>query len=149
MTEQIPFPPLRDLSRKTLETRKRHLLSEIRREPERRHVRLRLAVPALAAICLAATCAVVFSGALRGSNVHRPTKNVAPYWSPQNSNDAVGLPTLARPLFLGRQVTLAEASASLGIPLVLPDTTLVTPSDAGTVWEVGRGSPFTTSVAIT
>jgi hypothetical protein len=154
MTEHISFPPLRDLSPKTLETRKRHLLSEIRREPERRHVRLRVAVPALAATCVAAACAVVFSGALRSPGTHRPPANVGINWSPQNSNLPAGFPpTLAHPLLEGRQVTLSDAAASLGTPIALPNTTLVQPSDAGPVWinslHDKEGNTVVTHVAVT
>jgi hypothetical protein len=43
--------------------------------------------------------------------------------------------TLARPMGPGgKQVSLSEAASSLGGPVVLPNSTQVTPSDAGTVW---------------
>src|SRR2546423_137656 len=81
MTERISFPPLHDLSPGEHETRKKHLLNEIRREPERRRLslpstsrlRLRVVVPAAAAVCVAAVAAVVFSGALGGSGAHHTT----------------------------------------------------------------------------
>jgi hypothetical protein len=46
----------------------------------------------------------------------------------------VAPPTLAHPLPEGQQTTLDAASAAWGSPLVLPNTTLVQPSDAGSVW---------------
>lgn len=43
-------------------------------------------------------------------------------------------PTLAHPLVDAKQVSLAEATKAFGAPIVLPDTALVAPSDAGAVW---------------
>jgi hypothetical protein len=37
-----------------------------------------------------------------------------------------------------RQIALADASATLGAPVVLPDTSIVGPSDVGQVWSEGR-----------
>jgi hypothetical protein len=73
MTE-ISFPPLHELPPGELARRKQHLLSEIRREPEWRlpTPSLRFAVPAAAAVGIAAVCAVVFSGAFGGSGGRRP-----------------------------------------------------------------------------
>jgi hypothetical protein len=150
MTEQLSFPPLHDLALGELETRKRHLLGEIERQPEQRPVRPRLALIAVAAVCVAAACAVVFSGALGGSDAHRRGTN-AGGWSAFRSGNELGYPpTLSHPLPLDeRQVTLADAVASLGAPIVLPNTTLVDPSDLGAVWEDGRGAPTQTTVAVT
>lgn len=46
-------------------------------------LRLRFAVPAAAAVCVAAVCAVIFSGALGGSATHSPSK---PVWSAHNAS---------------------------------------------------------------
>ncbi len=42
-------------------------------------------------------------------------------------------PTVQRPL-AGKQISLADGTAAIGPALVLPDTSLVGPSDAGPVW---------------
>jgi hypothetical protein len=161
MTEQISFPPLHDLSPGEHETRKQHLLSEIRREPEWRRfslptippLRLRVAVPAAAAVCVAAVCAVVFTAALGGSGNHHTTYGwggLSESQSRGTGNLAGSLPTVADPLgFLAKQTTLADATAMLGAPIVLPNTTLIQPSDAGPVWEAGKGAPSPTIVAVT
>jgi hypothetical protein len=45
------------------------------------------------------------------------------------------LPTLAHPLPPGaKQTSLPEAAQALGAPIVLPDSSLAAPSDAGAVW---------------
>ena len=117
--------------------------------------RLRFAVPAVAAICAAAVAAVVLTGALGGSSIPstHPAHNV---WSPlSNGTESVsGPPTLANPLpAFAEQTTLADASAELGIPLVLPNTTLVQPADAGSVWVASlhdkAGNSVVTTVAVT
>lgn len=152
MTDTITFPPLRDLPPGRLEARKRQLLSEIRPEPGRR--RLHIAASVAAAVCVAAACAVVFSGAFSNSHAHHPRTNAWPaYYGFHSSGNLAGpLPTLAHPLpvLLGaKQVTLEEAAALLGVPLVLPNTTFVNPSEVGSVWEIGKGPPSPTTVAVT
>ena len=57
-------------------------------------------------------------------------------------------PTLARPLLPpAHQVGLADATSAFGAPVVLPNTALVQPSDAGPVWEGSSGA--STTVAVT
>lgn len=92
MTDQISFPPLLDLSPTELQAHRQHLVSEISRQSERRRLsltglsplRLRFALSALAAVCVAAVCAVVFSGALGGSVTHSTTSRST--WSSQHTN---------------------------------------------------------------
>lgn len=104
MTDEISFPPLRDLPPGRHQARRQHLLSEIRREPAPRRplaamiprFRLRFALPAAAALGVAAVCAVVFSGALGRSGTHPPSnsgvwsaydlQNAAPPFSAMNLN---------------------------------------------------------------
>jgi hypothetical protein len=158
MTE-ISFPPLHDLSPGELETRKQHLLSEIRPQPDRRlslptipRIRFRYALPAVAAVCAAAAFAVIFTGAFGGSRHHgKPLVGSLG----NGSINGLPLPTLAHPLPLpfARQVPLADAQATLGAPIVLPNTALVQPSDAGPVWldslHDQEGNPVVTNVAVT
>lgn len=82
--------------------------------------------------------------------------------NPQHHVDAsagvnlpIPLPSVAQPLpaFAAKQTTLASAQAALGQTVVLPQTTVLTPSDAGPVWmdsltnqETGV---TTTNVAVT
>lgn len=161
MTDQISFPPLLDLSPGELEAQKQHLVSEMAHQRERwprvlrvPPLRLRFVAPAVAVIC-AAVAAVVFTGALGSSGTPstHPANNV---WSPlSNGTESVSAPpTLANPLpAFAEQTTLADASAELGIPLVLPNTTLVQPADAGPVWVASlhdkAGNPVVTTVAVT
>jgi hypothetical protein len=75
MTDQVSFPPLLDLSPGELDAHKQHLISEISQQPERRRLslpvvpplRMRFALPAVAAVC-AAVAAVIFTGTLGGSS---------------------------------------------------------------------------------
>jgi hypothetical protein len=106
--------------------------------------RLRFAVPVAAVIC-AAVGAVVFTGALGGSGGHRPSSPV---------EDAVSPPTLAHPLpSFAKQTTLADAPTALGGPVVLPNSAVVGPSDAGPVWVASLTDQQTgesvTTVAVT
>ena len=115
MTEQLSFPPLHDLALGELETRKRHLLGEIERQPEQRRVRPRLALIAVAAVCVAAACAVVFSGPLGGSDAYRRGTNAGGWYAFQGANEPAGYPpTLAHPLAVGggrsRSPTLQTSS---------------------------------------
>jgi hypothetical protein len=155
MTE-ISFPPLHDLSPGEHEKRKQHLLSEIRREPERRRfslptippLRLRFVAPAAAAVGVAAVCAVVFSGALGGSGTHRSSTS---FWSAHNNtlpNSSVG-PGALRPGITtlgndnpfgadGKLVTLQQfvadkAKEGYGVPL--PNSPLANSDNVGNVWE--------------
>jgi hypothetical protein len=156
MTDQISFPPLLDFSPGELEAQKQHLLSEISMEPQRRRswlptippLRLRFAAPAVAAVGVAAICAVVFSGALGSS--HRPLPNERP----GTGDLATPLPTVAQPLApWEKKTTLSDATGILGTPIVLPNTSLIQPSDAGPVWVVSQndkeGNPVLAVVAVT
>ena len=63
---------------------------------------------------------------------------------------AGSLPTVAHPfnsLFAPKQTTLAAAQAAFGPSLVLPQTAVVGPSDAGPLWMASQGA--TTAVAAT
>ena len=81
MTDEISFPPLHDLSAGEFELRKQHVLSEITRDPDRARplrtilalprLRLRVALPAVAAICAAAV-AMVFVGVNSGGRSTKP-----------------------------------------------------------------------------
>ena len=53
---------------------------------------------------------------------------------PQVGLRIVPPPTLAHPLVGAEEVSLADATKAFGAPIVLPDTALVGPSDAGAVW---------------
>jgi hypothetical protein len=164
MTDQISFPPLLDLSLSELDAHKQHLVSEIAQHPERRRLslsglpllRLRFAVPAVAAIC-ASVIAVIFTGALGGAD--HPNQSVGGRSSIGSGGAGdllVPLPTLAHPLGippLAKQTTLSDAAAALGTPIVLPNTSFIQPSDAGPVWMDNlhdkEGNPVVTNVAVT
>lgn len=157
MTE-ISFPPLHDLSPDEHETRKQHLLSEIKRDPERRRMslptipplRLRFVVPAATAIGIAAVCAVVFSGALGGSGSRRPNSMVwNSYFNTQNGRPGgVGMGRLGvdtTPLSNdnlfgadGKLVTLQQFvadKAKEGYSVPLPNSPLANSDNVGNVWE--------------
>jgi hypothetical protein len=51
------------------------------------------------------------------------------------------------PLFSPKQTTLSAAQAALGPSLILPQTAVLRPSDAGSIWIASQGS--TTAVAAT
>jgi hypothetical protein len=57
-------------------------------------------------------------------------------------------PTVQRPL-VGKQVSLADGTAAIGPALVLPDTSLVGPSDAGPVWMSNIDPQTAVNVAVT
>ena len=148
MTDQISFPSLHDLSPGEHETRKQHLLSEISREPKRR--RIRVAVPAAAAVCAAAVCAVVFSGALGSSGTHRSGSTVwGSRFGPQNSGPASSGPGAVQPDTTplgndnpfgadGKLVTLQQFVADMvtkGYSVPLPNSPLANSDNVGNVWE--------------
>lgn len=57
------------------------------------------------------------------------------------------LPTVAHPLPpTAKQISLADAAAAIGRPIVLPDTSVVSPSDAGPVWINGARPAVTAAV---
>lgn len=156
MTDQIPFPPLHDLSPGEHETRKQHLLSEIRREPERRRfslpaiprLRLRFALPVAAAVCAVAVFALVFTGAFGRSGTHRSGGAVWRFhFGAQNGAPAVGLGRLevgsttlgVNPFgdqgqVLSLQQFIADM-ASKGYDAPLPDSPLANSSNVGSIWE--------------
>lgn len=136
MTEQTYFPPLRALPPGHHELRRQHLLGEITRESDSERpswasvpsFRLRFVGLALAVIA-AAVCAVVFTGALGGSGTPGATTSMSPGLVPM---------TISHPLGFAKQTTLSDAQSLLGAPVVLPDTSLVQPSDASpVVWVSG------------
>jgi hypothetical protein len=54
--------------------------------------------------------------------------------------------TVAHPLGGAPEVTVAQASAAIGQPIVLPDTSFVSPSDAGHAWVSGTFPNVTAAV---
>ncbi len=66
-------------------------------------------------------------------------------------DSAMPLATVARPLPqpTAKEVSLDDASAALGEAIVLPDTSFVGPSDLGSVWVDGTGTPADTAAAVT
>jgi hypothetical protein len=160
MTDQISFPPLHDLPPGEVALRRRHLLAEITRELVSSRpawlnlppLRPRLALPAIAVVCAAVVAVVFVGGGSNKPNTHKSST------SPLGSgllNTVGSPPTLAQPLPLpwAKQTTLSDATATLGAPIVLPNTALVQPSDAGPVWvdsPHGKdGNPVMTNVAVT
>jgi hypothetical protein len=87
----------------------------------RRSRRLVLAAAGLTAVIAASLTAVFVLGA---QSKH----------SGVSMTEGLPGPTVARPLVDGKQVPLDDAKAALGPALVLPDTSLVGPSDTGPVW---------------
>ena len=115
----------------------------------RASLRPRFALPAVAALCVAAIAAVVLTGALGGGKQAR-------HQGGGTGNLLRPLPTLAHPLGLpplAKQTTLGDATAALGTPIVLPNTSFIQPSDAGPVWMDNlhdkEGNPVVTNVAVT
>ena len=101
-----------------------------RRRPKRRRVLI-----AAMATMVAAAAAAAAAGAFRGSSTRVLGLGVG------------GRPSVERPLLSGSQVSLVGASATLGRPIVLPDTSVVSASDAGPVWMNSGGS--VTVIAVT
>jgi hypothetical protein len=105
-----------------------------------RHLRPRLALSlacAVTVVTASVVAAVIFAGP--GSRPGATEASLAP--------ELPG-PTLARPLLPpAHQVALADATSAFGAPIVLPNTTLVEPSNAGPVWEGSSGT--STTVAVT
>jgi len=55
-------------------------------------------------------------------------------------------PTLEHPLPGGKPALLADATATLRAPIVQPDTSVVSPSDAGAVWRSGNAQSAVVAV---
>jgi hypothetical protein len=114
------------------------------RRPERRRV-----VLAVALVAAAIAASVVGVLALDGTSSHTRTGAIQrPPGSngPTSSNGPTGPPgppppTIARPLYSGEKVTLAEAAAAIDQRVVLPDTPLVGPGNVGAVWAWSVGDP--------
>lgn len=158
MTDGISFPPLLDLPPDSLEAQKQHLLSEIKREPEtRRRVPAQLRRPKLAGVALG--CGAAVAAAVIGVFIVGTATTGA--HSPQTSSGSplnlpFPMPTVAKPLPAfadAKQTTLANAQTALGQTVVLPQTAVLTPSDAGPVWMDSltdqQTGVTTTTVAVT
>jgi hypothetical protein len=101
------------------------LIAEARERKRRRRLLVAVAVILLAAGAASATVV------LRGSDRSRPTVVLC------GPSLGLGLlPSVAHPLSCATRMTPAKANASLGVPLVLPKTALVRPSDMGRVWGI-------------
>jgi len=99
----------------------------------------------IGALLLAATLAFVGTRLVRSHQQFVVTPPV---------EDAVSPPTLAHPLpSFAKQTTLADAPTALGGPVVLPNSAVVGPSDAGPVWVASLTDQQTgesvTTVAVT
>jgi hypothetical protein len=108
-----------------------------RRRPSRRIA----LVGATALVVLAATLVAVFATGGR-----QPSPSLGSMEPGIGSMDTLFSPTVARPL-PGAEVTLADASAAIGQPIVLPDTSLVSPADTGSAWVNGTFPNVTAAVA--
>lgn len=92
----------------------------------RRHPNRRLAV-AIAVVATAAAASVFGAFVFGGSSKHQPLI--------RGEATLVPPPTLEHPLPPGaKQISLSAAPAILGAPIILPDSSLAGPSDAGAVW---------------
>lgn len=164
MTDQISFPPLLELSPDEIHAQKQRLLSEITRDKTRfRVLRLgasplfrRVSRPRWAMIAVAAAAvAGVGINSLSQSAGHQPSRSGGEHGKHTVTGGilGVGVPigsisaAVADPLPGATQIPLAQASSTLGAPVVLPNTNLVSPSDAGPVWT--RTIPNRTQVAVT
>jgi len=111
---------------------------------------LRLVVALVLAAAVATSLIGVFLG---GTSSHRGSSGTGAQGltggvaGPTGPNGPPG-PTIARPLGSGMKVTLPVGAGVIGLPLVLPDTPLVSPADVGPVWAYGLG-PNRGIVAVT
>jgi hypothetical protein len=97
----------------------------------------RLVASAVLATAIAASVGGVL--VFGGTSPHRSTSGTSGPPGQTGSKGPIGPPgpapaTVTDPLTAGKRVTLAEASAAIGQPVVLPDTPLIRPRDAGPVW---------------
>jgi hypothetical protein len=138
MTDHISFPPLLELTAREIETQKQHLLTEILQAGPHLSwpgdiavLRPRFALPAVAVIG-AAVAATVFVVTLGG-----PTS------ATQDQATGTGLKSPALGMLSGgmypgaRQIPVADASTTFGAAVILPNTSLVQPSDATEAETVG------------
>lgn len=127
----------------------------------------RLVLVAAVVVALAATTVLAFGGSTssrptgvgptgaagaKGPDICVPGAGPTGAVGPTGSPGAVGSTGVQRPCFSAtihhplagaKKVTLAAAEAALGAPIVLPDTSLVSPSDVGVVWlKVESVSPW-------
>jgi len=93
-----------------------------------------------------------------GSTAKNATRNTSTIGRTSPGDLGTPLPTVARPLpAFAKQTSLAVAQAALGPTLVLPQTAVVGPSDAGPVWmasqvagpDTQQSGITTTAVAVT
>ncbi len=99
-------------------------------------------VLAAAVVAVALTVSLLGVFVVNASNSPRPRGSVG-----FEGDSGIPLPTVAYPLVPGaKQVSIADASAALHGPIVLPETSLVDPSDAGPVWIAGRAPNVTAAV---
>lgn len=101
--------------------------------PRARRARLLTAVVAAMVVAAAAAAIAVAAGAFSGPG---PVIGVG------------SLPTIEHPLSVGSKVPLANAAVALGRPIVLPDTSVVSAADVGSVW-LNRAGGRLTVVAVT
>lgn len=157
MTDQITFPPLHEPAPGELERRKQHLLSEIRRESERRGLSLtsfpqrRVASvrPVLAiGVAVVAAAAIAVAVTLTGQS-SSPRQGPAGILCPGSGTGLLGGcagALLVRPVTIDQplgpqasQISLADAPTALGGPVTVPNTALASSANVGSVWTANYG----------
>jgi hypothetical protein len=142
MTDQISFPPLHDPAPGEIERRKQHLLSEITPVPKRaRLLPPTLAFPPLRTAVYRRSALViglaVVAGALGVGLTLTGQKAASGQKATRMQHLSRGLEaplTLEQPLPGGTQISLADAAATLGGPVVLPNFAMAKSSNIGSVW---------------
>ena len=157
MTDEFSFPPFLELPPEARSVRKQHLIGEIEYGLGKR-VAPSVRSPKLASVVLACTITVAAAvGGVfilqTGSTAKKADGNKSVIGRGSPGLSVGSLPTVAHPLPLfAKQTTLASAQAALGSSLVLPQTAVVGPSEAGAVWTASQTEPggaTTTVVAVT
>jgi hypothetical protein len=148
MTDQVSFPPLHDPAPGELERRKQHLLSEIALGPEQPRLfpsalsslPRRIAAHRRSAVVIAlATMAVAIAGGItltsqKSASGPKAVSGQTTTGGQHLSRRLEPSPTLAQPLPGGAQISAADAAATLGAPVVLPNSSLANSSNIGSVW---------------